>query len=186
MIAFHGKIDVKEFYINRIREHAKADEIVKGRYWENGKGCAVGCTIHSGDHAAYETELGIPEWLARCEDTFFENLPNDKAKVWPEKFLSAINVGADLEKVKKPFLIYLLNENLKTLDSLKVDPEHKEVVAVIEQTKAATVQVIKAHETGEGLEAAGSAARSAAWSAESAAVFVKHSEKLLELMRGCK
>ena len=68
LIAFHGKQSVKDFYIERVRAHAAADEIIHGKYWENGKGCAVGCTIHSRTHARYETELGIPLALARLED----------------------------------------------------------------------------------------------------------------------
>lgn len=34
--------------------------------------------------------------LARIEDTLFERLPNGEAKAWPERFLEAIPVGADL------------------------------------------------------------------------------------------
>ena len=72
MIAFHNDPTIKEKYLSRVTEHERADEIVKGQYWENGKGCAVGCTIHSGNHAAYETELGIPRWMARLEDCISE------------------------------------------------------------------------------------------------------------------
>lgn len=79
MKAFHGDEKIKKKYVDRVKAHAKADEIVKGQYWKNGKGCAVGCTIHSADHAAYQTELGIPQWMARLEDRIFEGLPNARA-----------------------------------------------------------------------------------------------------------
>ena len=72
-------------------------------YWEGGKGCAVGCTIHSADHNQYEKKLGIPIWLARVEDRLFEGMSNKSAKAWPEQFLRAINPGADLNKVRAPF-----------------------------------------------------------------------------------
>lgn len=62
--SFHGDPAVKEKYLGRVRAHAAADELIHGVYWEGGKGCAVGCTVHSGDHTAYEVELGLPEWLA--------------------------------------------------------------------------------------------------------------------------
>ena len=50
------------------------------------KGCAVGCTIDSLNlvlgksykrhkHSVFEEALGIPEWLALLQDSFFENLP---------------------------------------------------------------------------------------------------------------
>jgi hypothetical protein len=62
MKAFHNDNEIKQKYLKRVIAHQKADELIKGKYWEKGKGCAVGCTIHSGDHAKYETELGIPRW----------------------------------------------------------------------------------------------------------------------------
>src|SRR3990167_6515043 len=91
MIAFHGKNEIKEKYLQRVIAHRKADEIVKGKYWENGKGCAVGCTIEysksSDVHKRFETELGIPEEIAILEDHIFENLENGESKLFPEKFL---------------------------------------------------------------------------------------------------
>ncbi len=83
MQAYHNKPEIKETYLQRVRAHKAADEIIKGTYWEDGKGCAVGCTIHDSDHSRYEAELGIPEWLARVEDVIFEGLPNRRASLWP-------------------------------------------------------------------------------------------------------
>ena len=54
MEAFHNDPSIKEKYLTRVQAHYKADEIIQGKYWENGKGCAVGCTIHSSDHKNYE------------------------------------------------------------------------------------------------------------------------------------
>jgi hypothetical protein len=113
MIAFHGKPEIKEQYLARLRAHYAADEIVKGKYWEQGKGCAVGCTIHGSDHKRYESELGIPEVLAYLEDQLFERIPHRLAKEWPIKFLTAIPVGADLSEVWPKFAHWLL-----------VDPVH--------------------------------------------------------------
>ena len=96
MIAYHNDMANKVAILAQLNAHARADELVKGRYWENGKGCAVGCTIHSSDHAEYETRFGIPQMLARLEDRIFEGLPNGKAKEWPIRFMSAIRPGADL------------------------------------------------------------------------------------------
>jgi hypothetical protein len=108
LIAYHGKQDVKEQYLARVRAHRAADEIIRGTYWEGGKGCAVGCTVHSNSHAAYETELGIPRILARLEDGIFEALPNGAALEWPERFLGAITPGADLSLVWPRFGRWLL------------------------------------------------------------------------------
>ena len=120
MLAFHGKSEIKETYLARVRAHALADEIAHGFYWENGKGCAVGCTIHSGAHKNYETELGIPIMLARLEDRLFEGMSKGKSKEFPERFLSAIRVGADLSLVGWKFLHWLLTEELTGRDHPKV------------------------------------------------------------------
>src|ERR1700737_2528037 len=108
MIAYHGKQAEKSAILAQLEKHAKADELIKGRYWEDGKGCAVGCTIHGSDHSLYEPRFGIPQMLARLEDQIFEGLPNGNAKEWPIAFMSAIAPGADLSLVGWKFLHWLL------------------------------------------------------------------------------
>ena len=108
MLAFLNDPAVKDIYLSRVRAHQEADELIHGKYWENGKGCAVGCTIHGEQHAKYETLLGIPRVLAHLEDSLFESLPNGEAKAWPSRFLEAIPVGADLSRVLPKFLRWLL------------------------------------------------------------------------------
>src|SRR4051812_321342 len=101
LTSFNNDKKLKVMILEEVVNHRKQDQIIKGTYGtENGKwkGCAVGCSIHSlnirlgkeystSDHTVYETELGIPEWLARLEDTLFENLPEKESKTWPEQFL---------------------------------------------------------------------------------------------------
>ena len=175
MLAFHNDIKIKNKYLKRVKQHEKADEIIKGTYWENGKGCAVGCTIHGSDHKLYETELGIPEWLARLEDALFEGMNNEAAKEWPRVFLSTIKPGVDLENIKVPFLLIVLEENLSILNSLEIDKiEFPEIYKAIECSKSAVNQMIEAQksENEENIRSAawsaGSAAELAAWSARPA------------------
>ena len=124
MEAFHNDPSIKEEYITRLNEHYQADEIIQGKYWENGKGCAVGCTIHSYIHNKYESELGIPEDIAHLQDIIFEGLPNKLAKQFPLEFLSSINVGADLKNVKNLFMIWVLTDSkygvIKYADNKKI------------------------------------------------------------------
>ena len=110
MEAFHNDHLIKEKYLTRLNEHYQADEIIQGQYWENGKGCAVGCTIHSGNYKNYELGLGIPTCLAYVEDPIFKGLPNKLAKEFPLQFLSSIKVGANLSEVSKLFTIWLLTD----------------------------------------------------------------------------
>jgi len=127
MIAFHGKESVKAEYLARVRAHAAADEIIHGKYWQEGKGCAVGCTIHGSDHFNYETELGIPAAIAFLEDSVFESLPNGDAKNFPARFLEAIPVGADLSMVVPQFLYWMLSD-----EAWGLKPESPDVKAAVD------------------------------------------------------
>src|SRR5690606_8523754 len=125
---------IKEKYLNRLHLHYKADEIIKGTYWQNGKGCAVGCTVHSSSHASYESELGIPRILARLEDTIFEGLPNEEAKEFPIRFLEAIPVGVDLDPGWRKFMIWLLvDENEGVIRHAKT-AKTKKAISDVAQT----------------------------------------------------
>src|SRR5579863_3482884 len=110
MLAYHSDKKTKAAILRQLRAHAKADEIVKGKYWQDGKGCAVGCTVHSDQHAEYEVRFGIPQALARLEDTIFEGLPNARAKEWPVAFMSVIKPGADLSRIHWQFLHWTLTD----------------------------------------------------------------------------
>jgi hypothetical protein len=129
--AYHGNPEIKQKYLSRVRAHAKADEIIHGTYWEDGKGCAVGCTIHSGDHSAYEKEMGIPRVLAQLEDGIFESIPNGDSKLWPGKFLAAIKPGADLGMVWPRFAVWLLADaKWGTIQYARTDLQRKSIQAV--------------------------------------------------------
>ncbi len=125
MTAFHGNPTLRKKVLAQMRKHQRADAFIHGSYAQAGrkgefKGCAVGCTLESmrriekldaiehSNHALYERYLGIPVMLARLEDRLFENLPRKDAAVWPQKFLSAIAVGADLSMVGPAFMRDLL------------------------------------------------------------------------------
>lgn len=171
MKAFHGDPKIKKKYLDRLRAHAKADEIIKGVYWENGKGCAVGCTIHSGNHSDYEKKLGIPAWLALVEDKIFEGLPQEKAKTWPLVFLSAISVGANLEQVKAPFLIFILQSVLDKFNHEKFPKVKKRVLDVIAlyENKETDPKKIAAVRAKAATAAAEAAKAEAAWATAEAA-----------------
>ena len=120
LISFHGDPKIKAKYVDRVRAHQASDELIQGYgYWKDGKGCAVGCTLHRstlhrggnpGDHphTGYETELGIPIAIAHLEDHIFEALPMLEARGFPLQFLQSIPVGADLSGVIPRFLHWLM------------------------------------------------------------------------------
>jgi len=90
LIAFRNCSMGKAELIQRLEAHYAADEITKGTYWQHGKGCAVGCSIHGSEYSDYERMLGIPRILAHLEDSIFEGLPSVEAKEFPLQFAHAI------------------------------------------------------------------------------------------------
>jgi len=192
LIAFHGDPKIKAKYLARVKAHRKADEIVHGYYWKKGKGCAVGCTVHSGDHRAYETELGIPRILARLEDGIFESLPNGRAKDWPVEFLTAIPVGADLSRVWSRFAVWLLGDPVDgVIRFAKTDQTRNAILAIVaayslEQSPSAREWRELASAARHAAAAAYDAAYDAAAAAYAAArqqARIKQADKLLELLR---
>ena len=177
MVAFHGDAAVKSKYLARVEAHRKADEIVQGYYWQNGKGCAVGCTVHSSSHAAFETELGIPRVLARLEDQIFEGIDNATAKEWPEQFLSAPAVGADLSMIWPRFALWLLSNPdgpvvLAVAKSAAVKAEVEGVAALYQEWVSTCAKPAKARWTSASAAASASAdaaAYAAAYAADAAA-----------------
>ena len=170
MKAFHGQPDIKAQYLARVKAHEAADEIIHGKYWEDGKGCAVGCTIHSSNHGNYETELGIPRILARLEDGIFEGMTNGHSQAWPGEFLQAIRVGADLSMVWPRFAIWLLGDKKEgVIRFAKTDVQRKAIIDVVKAYK----QVVK---TGRYEKAVDwwqlRAAAYAAYAADAAAAFL--------------
>jgi len=158
LIAFHGKQEIKDKYVSRVKAHYEADEIIKGRYWEGGKGCAVGCTIEGSKHDRYETELGIPLILAYLEDGLFESMSNEAAMKFPLRFLEAIPVGADLSDVFKHLVVWEWEDKkhgLKNIKEIKDDKELynccKNVVKLYKRTLKGEVVEIKEWKTLEEL-----------------------------------
>jgi hypothetical protein len=192
LLAYHGDPKIKKALLAQLAAHRKADQIVQGYgYWTDGKGCAVGCTIHSGKHADYETILGIPESIAYLEDAIFEWLPVEQARKWPERFSRAIKPGADLSLVAARFMVWMLIDPAKGVIRFSGDPQWKVEAAIrgvaelwqrvidcrtvadeewlAAESAARSAAESTARSARSAWSAARSAAESAAWSAWSAA-----------------
>lgn len=133
MLSFHNDPKIKKKYLARVLAHQKADEIFKRVYVDNEKRkyCAVGCTIHSSFHKKYENELGIPMILARLEDRIFENLPDDRAKIWPYEFLNCIHIGVDLSNIWPKFACWLLTDKKHGVIQYANTKKQKEIIRLI-------------------------------------------------------
>lgn len=211
MKAFHNDPAIKAKYIARVKAHAAADALIRGIGWENGKGCAIGCTLEAYDHSRYPVELGLPEWLARLEDRIFESLPEADAMTWPLRLLEAIPLGANVEPVRWKLAVWRHTLQLERL-AANHEPYANECRAAIQtvidwcrsqrtgawsaasaESAARSAALSAARSAESEASAARSAARSAAWSAaesatlsaESAArsaAWTAESEMLLKLL----
>lgn len=194
MKAFTGTIATKEEMVNELKLHQEADSFMKGKYESmfdgKFKGCAVGCSLESisrlkglplvfSDHSRYEDLMGVPTWLVRVEDTIFEGLPLERSKQWPLEFTEAINVGADLNKIKAPFLVFILRSTLEYVQ----DDKHKKQKDAIQ----GVIDLWLRDDVGSSeWESARSKARSAADAAAARkAKYVIFSDELLRLIKEC-
>ena len=193
LLAYHGDPKVKRLYLARVRAHQKADEIMQGYgYWKDGKGCAVGCTIHGSDHSAYPREFGVPEELAYLEDHFFENLPTKEARAWPARFLAAIKVGANLSRVYDLWSAWNLIDPKDGVINLVTD-EFPEVQKVVRETgeaclrgdrvsAARAARAARAADAADAARAAYAARAADAAYAARAAYYRAASDKLISLL----
>lgn len=207
MLAYHGDAVLKDKLVAKIFAHRQADEIAQGAYVKkNGRTtyCAVGCLLEDpeGGHRRYESEFGIPAQLAHLEDSIFEALPEEAAKLWPERFMGAIPVGADLSKVWPNLAVWLMVDEKWGLVNTT---EAEDVKAVCERIADAYTRIaagdaisdLEAEEITNAARAAWAAwdawATNAAWAARAAraardawdarAAFVEASaDKLVELL----
>ena len=90
MKAFHNNLHTQQEFQTRVQGHYDADEIIHGVYWKNGKGCAIGCMIHSNNHKDLELLYGIPEWIGRLVDVLFEGMENKYSKEFVLDFTNII------------------------------------------------------------------------------------------------
>ena len=220
MLSYLNDKKLKQDMVKEMELHLKQDQFIKGVYSKtNGifKGCSIGCAIDSlnriknktipySQHSGLETELGIPKWLARLNDTLYEGLPTEKAGKFSVDFLKAIPVGVNLDIVRHKLCAFILTGNIQRVLALKIKDDLKEKIVI------ALKMVLELHEKtilngawddsawSTARSAAESVARSAAWAAAwsatrssawsaaesaawSAAEYVKYAEELLRLLK---
>jgi hypothetical protein len=182
MKAFHGNEELKVQAIADMQAHIAADQLVKGQYWEDGKGCFIGCAVKTrvGDdgknhtwHEIFQERYNIDKRLAELFDALFEGVPNERAMRWPIEVYSAIRVSSDVSKVADEFQYWLLTGDKSPLAfSFKEDVwgvwnAIKGVAALYAERLNGNEPTPKSWDAA--WDAAGDAARAAAWAAARAA-----------------
>ena len=85
-------------------------------------------------HRLWRTLHGVPAPLSALEDAVFSNLPPDLSAEWPERFASAIPVGADLAMTADRWLLSLLTDTDSPL--APVDEQLKEPAELLRRRLA--------------------------------------------------
>jgi hypothetical protein len=164
--AFPDPSRPKAYYLEQVRRHRQADELIRGTGWDGHRGCAIGCTLETYNHSLYPALLGVPEKIAWLEDWLFENLPSGHLE-WPERFLAAIPEGADLSTVFARWSVRLLDRGLDRI-GLGDEPWQvtcREAVRRIQDLHRDNPLQDRAADWSAAESAARSAAESADWSA---------------------
>ncbi|MEM1224574.1 MAG: hypothetical protein AAGJ40_02695 [Planctomycetota bacterium] len=187
--AWYGEPKLKTAAMDRLREHRRLDEIAQGVYFQDGKGCHLGCLSHANDdtHEVVERMFAIPLRIGYWLEAVFEGLPNGRCADWVMQSTEAIAVGADLSKCHHHLASWLLssespssagNQHELVRDAVDAVKDLHDRAAAGEPIPAKTWSAARsaawsarsAARSAESAEsAAWSAARSAAWSARSAA-----------------
>ena len=129
MLAYNNDPKIKLKYVNRMKAHIKADELIPGTGYEDGKGCAIGCTLNKYDHSAFPVELGYPVELAQLQDAIFEGLSEESVRQdFALEFLDIVEPGADLSKVINKFYVWLLVDKEDGVIQYAVDRQTKDAI----------------------------------------------------------
>lgn len=160
----------------QVEAHLKADEVVKGLYWEDGKGCFIGCLSHSDDPLDAVKRFGLTEPILRIAESIFESLPDDEAKAFFAALPDAIGRdGKDLSLVHWQFLA----AELRALPTQRPD-----IQAVIDPVIEGMDLLAAGKEWADATYAARAAADAtlAAYAAARAAAKLRQRDTLLRLI----
>lgn len=133
-LSFKNDPAIKEALVKRMDAHIAADELAQGEIGTRGKGCTVWCALNDEDmdygysHEAFPEVLGLPEWLARLQDTIFELLNKVDAKAFSAAWIKAIPVGKNLEPVRWKFCAFLMKKNIEQVLLLDISEDLKKQV----------------------------------------------------------
>ena len=165
MTSYNNDPEFKKKAVEAAIRHREMDMLISGDYGSdsiNGfKGCSIGCdafditgNVPNNPHQTTAKYFGFPEWLEHLRDKIFEGLESledaDRSS-WHVDIKQAIPIGmddADFDQVKKDFLVWLMEQNIKAVECLDTEEELKDRIL------SAINGVIKSVSTGEGVEEA--------------------------------
>jgi hypothetical protein len=109
MQAFLNKQSHKDEVLARLHHHEARGLLVPGgARWNGDSGTVVGCILQSDDLALWESEQGLPRWLALLLDGLGNAVPAHQVEEMAARTLEAVPLGADLQSMGSAMLLYFL------------------------------------------------------------------------------
>lgn len=114
LLAFHGKSVLKEKYLEKARKYSQLLRTVSNDTAQVMEVLFNNSYLYWGDDDerdsadCYLEEIGILYKVARLQTSIFDGLSFKQKRRWPERFLRAIPVGADLSNVWPQLAQWLL------------------------------------------------------------------------------
>ena len=142
--AFYNRPSTKQFYLDRMRAHRLAGQIVQEEYWwdqSSFTGCAIGCLTHSKELEAFQSALNIPKALGKFAGLLHSFMDKNRSIFWGEELLNAMTTGADLSGIIDRFILWTLTND----DALRRYAVHEEL-DFIEHVLELFSRRIKGHE----------------------------------------
>lgn len=142
--AFYNKPSTKQLYLDRMRAHRLAGQIVQDKYWwdqSSFTGCAIGCLTHSSHLEALQSALNIPKALGKLAGLLHSFMDKNRSIFWGEELLNAMTTGGDISGVIDGFILWTLTNN----DALRRYAVHEDL-DLIEHVLELFRQRIKGHE----------------------------------------
>ena len=144
MSAFFGEEKLKSAVMDRLREDRRLDRLAQGVYFEDGKGCHLGCLTRCNEnsHEATERMFNIPIRVAYWLEAVFEGLPKEQAEWWVIEGTGAIPVGADLSLAHHKLAYWLLGPDSPSANGNAHKTVAEEVKAVRDLHRTALVATV--------------------------------------------
>jgi hypothetical protein len=126
---------IRDGAIERLRRHAASAQLAPGPLaWDGSKGSLVGCILESDDLASWESELGLPQWLATAADGIAAQQESiDAALSFGVEVLDAVRPGADVSSAASGVILDALADAGSFVSVLADVPvELQQVLAMVE------------------------------------------------------
>ncbi len=129
--AYHNEQSIKNYYVQIMQDHV--DDYYNFCDCSNNQNInsnkAIECLFNDYTPVKIITELNMPPWVEYLLDNFLDKISAHSKIKYNEKeltekefllvFLETVKVGQNLEKIKVPFLIYVLESTLNKFNFAK-------------------------------------------------------------------